>query len=259
MKREKILCFLFGLLLVIPNFIDFRFECPSEKPLFEEEFEPDLVSMIRSMDELETLADLHGYSPESLYYWNNVAGLIRKRFYHSYSVYSTDENWIAAVSGWIASPLLGLYFQYPVLPDDILKHPMASCSQQGIVLQALMKRRGISYKTVEYHGEGAGHYAVAALIEGEWYYFDTNKEYLLIDGNRAKVAQIMDVEYRCLIYPKMDCEDVKAMGEPILSEENPPLAPMMSLFHQVSWFLSKSLWLIFLCVWFFYERIVKII
>src|SRR2546423_10838183 len=80
----------------------------------------------------------------TLDYYNYVAAIIRKRFYHGYSYYKIKDNPIAFLSGMLIWNNLSAI----VLPDDILKHPMAACSQQSIVLMEVFKKKGINFRKV---------------------------------------------------------------------------------------------------------------
>src|SRR4051794_27090419 len=68
---------------------------------------------------------------------------VRDRFIHGESLLSYHHNWLAALAGafWIN-------LRMPVLPDDILHHRRAICSQQAIVFMELLKRNGVSYASV---------------------------------------------------------------------------------------------------------------
>lgn len=238
----KYICYLLltlSVLFLIPNFLPFHLERltePEEKEHFDK-FRKDLYFKIQSLDDLEKYANTIESDPTKLAYWNNMAYLLRNRFYHGFSAASLEENWIAAIAGYFYSPKI--YFQYNVLPDDIMKYPMAGCSQQGIILQTLLKNKGINYKTVQFNH----HYAVTAEIEGKWYFFDTNIEPKFVNGNRPSVDKLSDIQYVEKIYPQFtENEVIKTLGTPHLSENNPPLASNMTIFHKVSYFLSKTLW-----------------
>lgn len=238
----KYFCYLlltFSILFLVPNFLPIHLERlrePEEKAKYDR-FRKDLYLKIQSLDELEKYAETIESDSTKLAYWNNMAYLLRNRFYHGFSAYSLEENWVAAILGYYYSPKL--YFQFIVLPNDIMKYPMAGCSQQGIILQSLFKQKGINFKTVEFNH----HYAVTAEIEGKWYFFDTDKEPTFIDGKRPTVDQLNNIKYTEKIYSQFTAKEVdEVLGKPTLGEINPPLAPNMMIFHQVSYFLSKTLW-----------------
>ncbi len=239
MKYYCYLLLTLSLLLLAPNFLPFHLEQlndSSQKNDYDD-FNSDLASQIKSLEDLDNLSNSVNGNEQTLEYWNNVAKNLRQKFYHGYSAYTLQENWVAALAGYFFSPKI--YFQYIVSPDDIMKYPMAACSQQGIVLQTLFNKKGINYKTVKFNH----HYAVAAEIEGDWYFFDTNIEPDFIDGKRPTLNQIEDIQYLKAIYPQFDFEEVKrVLGKPEYTENNPSMAPKMMFFHQVTYYLSKTLW-----------------
>jgi hypothetical protein len=208
-----------------------------EEKYHYDKFNQDTFLKIQSIQDLEQYANKLESDSNKISYWNNVDMLLRNRFYHGFSAYSFKENWIAAVLGYFYSP--NIYFQYTVLPEDIMKYPMAGCSQQGIVLQTLFRKKGINYKTIQFNA----HYAVAGKIEGRWYFFDTNIEPTFKNGKRPSVDKLDNFEYVEDIYPQLSNEEVeRVLGKPQLSEDNPQLATNMAIFHKISYFISKSLW-----------------
>ncbi len=239
-KYVLILYAVFLFITLIPNFLPFQLEnvANSESRPTYDRYEARLSSKLNSMDELERYLDSSNLDPQSIAYWNNAATVLRKRFYHSFSAYSLDENWLAAVAGY-AVP--SIYFQYPVQPAEVVEYEMAGCSQQGIVLQTLMNRKGINYKTVGFNH----HYAVAGEIDGKWFYFDTNIEPEIDQSNRPTVGDIKNQSKLREIYPQFSEQEVKnLLGPPRLSVENIALAPNMSLFHTTTYWLSRTLWII---------------
>lgn len=240
MKYFSLLSLILCFITLLPNFLPYHLERltePSQK-LKHEVFDPELAENVKSLEDIEKL--LEKKEPQTLEYWNDAAAILRERFYHGFSAYALNENWIAAFMGYVFSPKI--YFQSIVLPEDILKYPMAGCSQQGIVLQTLFKRKGIDYKTVAFNH----HYAVAAFIEGRWYFFDTNIEPVFINGRRPTLSDIEGSDYLKHIYPNFSSEEVeRLLGNPNETLVNPFLAPNMTLFHKITYFLSKTLWILF--------------
>ena len=111
-----------------------------------EEYDPSYYKKFRT---IESVIDCANSAPEageknSLPYYNVVAEVIRKRFYHAYSHYQFSDNplsYLAGISIW--SHLSAI-----VIPDDIMKHPMAACSQQSLVLMEIFKRNKIDYRKI---------------------------------------------------------------------------------------------------------------
>ena len=145
-------------------------EYKTNKGLAWEEYDSSYFLKYRSVEDV--MADADGQFPvakqTSLAYFNYVAEIIRKRFYHGYSYYNLSDNPIAFIGGKFTKGHLAAI----VLPNDIMKHPMAACSQQAIVLMDIFRKKGVAYRKVEFRH----HYTVEAMIEGDWRYFDTDLE-----------------------------------------------------------------------------------
>jgi hypothetical protein len=107
---------------------------------------------------------------------NGIDRFVRDRFFHGSSYLDWRENWLAALSGFAWVNL-----KVPVLPDDIMRHRRAICSQQAIVFMELLRRNGLHAGAVVASwpssdpGSG-GHFALAARIDGSWIYFDPDQE-----------------------------------------------------------------------------------
>ena len=175
---------------------------------------------------------------------------VRDRFFHGISLFSVQENWIAALSGavWIN-------LRNPVRPDDILKHRRAICSQQAIVFMELLKRFGIEYGSVMFSWPGVGgdqgHFAVAARVDGEWQFFDPNLE---AAGMRVPLASVISGERLQELYagrPEYDSrlQHAAANGNIKLAHVNQFPAPRGAAFQAVSGWLSAYGWLALGALW----------
>jgi hypothetical protein len=150
---------------------------PVPSPL-REDWRPDLAR-IRSID--AAMAVLPAYvAREKGSREARIAGgidrFVRARFFHGLSYLDWRENWLAALAGFAWANL-----QVPVLPDDILRHRRAICSQQAIVFMELLRRHGIHTAAVlaawpSSDPAGGGHFALTARIDGRWLYFDPDQE-----------------------------------------------------------------------------------
>src|SRR6476646_7918330 len=94
----KLLLIAISALLLLPNFFNVHLE---ETPQYDhkELFDPRL-SYINSVDKLievsDSIAKQENIAPNSFAYERVVYHLIRERFYHGFSRYSLNQNWIAA-------------------------------------------------------------------------------------------------------------------------------------------------------------------
>lgn len=168
--KTKALLISLSVLLLIPNFIkkDINGESTYNKV---ERFDPHLGN-INSIDKLEKYVDAEAaikhININSEKYAALLAYIISCRFYHGFSHFSLSENWMAS----LGEKVFGYGLASKVDPDDIMEHPYAACSQQAIVMMAVLKRKNIDYRKVGF----PHHYALEAKIDNNWYYFDPNME-----------------------------------------------------------------------------------
>jgi hypothetical protein len=210
-----------------------------------EKFNAKMI-VINSFEKLEdslTVRIQNNYADTGLLV-NAIDDILRTRFFHSYSTYTYRDNWIAT--------LLGNYvwadFKYVVIPQDIIKYPMAACSQQGLLFQALLKKHHIKFATVQFKNTDgkSGHYAVNAHYQGSWHYFDSNMEPKKIKGNPSMQTLLHD-SLLTKVYPLENKKwlEGKIKGNLIQRvNENKEGASRMILFHYFTAFMSNWLWLI---------------
>lgn len=202
-----------------------------------EEYDSTLFYRLQNIDDIISYADSVEGSDQrqTLSYCEILASTIRKRFYHiGYSYYSLEDNWIA----WLAGNLIWDHLHAIVLPDDILKHPGAACSQQAIVLKDCFKRAGIDYREVNLKG----HFVLEGKIEGQWHLFDTNLEPSFPKGRKALDALLRSRElaqaYKHALTPS---QVEKIFAHPVYGEPNAPIAPNATFFQRTTGFLSLTL------------------
>ena len=168
--KTRILLVSLSALLVIPNFIE---KDINGEPVYNgvERFNPRLACL-NSTDKLERYVDdnaaLQQINIYSEKYMALLAYVISCRFYHGFSHYKLNENWIAAIS----EKLFGNGLASEVEPDMILQHPYAACSQQALVMMDILRRKNIHYRKVGF----PHHYAIEIMINKNWYFFDPNME-----------------------------------------------------------------------------------
>lgn len=203
-----------------------------------EKYEPQLQDKIYDISSLLAYVDGQADTDRNtLQYFNTLNSTVRKRFYHGYSYYSLSENWIAALAGkFVWSHLSAI-----VDPDDLLRYPMAACSQQAIVIMECCRQNHVPYRPVYYEH----HYALEAYIDGKWYYADPNMEPVYPNGRRTSLKALVDSGYLANIYRHvLSPQQVKELlGTPRYGEVNLPVAAKARLFHTVTKFLSRWLWL----------------
>lgn len=248
----KILLITFSVLFLLPNFLSVSLEKP---PRYDnkEQFDPKLA-YINSIDKLifvaDSIADKTNIDKTSLQYAVTVSKIIRKRFYHGFSKYPLQQNWIAATSEKIA----GYGLASIVKPDDILKYNYGGCSQQAILLMEAMKRKNISYRYVGF----PHHYAMELKFNANWYFFDPNMEPNIPDNERLEsnwncCADSLKKFYDTTRYKDLDWKFGKN-EELKFGKENAAYAPNAALFQTATKYLSKTLWLFPLIIAFYPRR-----
>lgn len=204
-----------------------------------EAYAPDLFPKLQSVDAILSYADatIGSENRTSLEYAEFLALTLRKRFYHGYSYYTPKDNWMA----WLSGKLIWSELNAIVLPDDILKHPNAACSQQAIVLSACFEKIGIPYREVDL----VGHFVLEGKIDSNWYYFDTNLEPQFVNKRKSLQELISGNELMASYANKLQEDDFRTVFSSITYKpENAPIALKAMIFHRVTGFLSLVLLLL---------------
>lgn len=246
----KFLLIAISALLLLPNFLNVHL---AEKPQYDnkERFNPRLA-YINTTERLITVADSiaqkNNVPENSIAYAVTVAKILRDRFYHGFSRYPVNENWIAAS----AEHLLGYGLAAIVDPDDILKYNFGGCSQQSIVLTEVMKKKNIPFRSVGF----PHHYATELKFDNNWYFFDPNMEPNIPDSARLEskwhgYTDNLKKYYDTTRFKNLDW--ILGNNDVTFGKVNAPAAPNARLFHTTTKFLSKTLWL-FPLFFVFYRR-----
>ena len=227
-------------LLLLPLFFNISLE---KEPVYNnrELFDPSL-SGINSIHTLIDYADSSAKKEHirngSLGYAIFVSCIIKKRFYHGFSNYTLQQNWIAATAQYF----FGKSLAAPVKPDEILQYPYAGCSQQAIVLMAVMKEKNVSYRSVSF----PHHYAMELNFNDTWYFFDPDMEPEIKENERNedkwKGSADYLKQYYNANYNHLDWTFGKSVPL-IFGIKNADPAPRASLFQTVTKYLSRILWI----------------
>ncbi len=247
----KLLLIAISALLLLPNFFKVHLESPPKYDQ-KEQFDPRLA-YINSTEKLieisDSIAKQKNVSHDSLAYAIIVSQILKNRFYHGFSRYPVNQNWIAAVGEYF----FGYGLASIVKPDDILKYSFGGCSQQSIVLMEAMKRKNVSYRFVGF----PHHYATELKFNNNWYFFDPNMEPNIPDSNRLESKWNSCTDSLKKYYDTARFKDLDwAFGknrDVIFGNVNAAAAPRVSAFHTTTKYLSKSMWL-FPLVFVFYRR-----
>ncbi|MES2514089.1 MAG: hypothetical protein V4580_08080 [Bacteroidota bacterium] len=102
-----------------------------------------------------------------------VSGTVKRRFYHGLSCYSLSQNWICYTLGEICWSHISAI----VNPDDILGYPEGLCSQQNIIFMEVLRKKGITTRTVGLGvEEGPGHFLCEVRYNNGWHLYDVDVE-----------------------------------------------------------------------------------
>jgi len=248
----KLLTFFLALLLFLPLLFNISID---RKPEYDrkELFDPSLSS-INSIQNLvgysDSLAILNHIKPGSLGYGVLVGSILRKRFYHGFSSYTLQENWLAVT----AQLLFGRGLAAPVDPDEILKYPYAGCSQQAIVMMAAMKEKGVAYRSVGF----PHHYATELCIKNNWYFFDSNMEPKIKEKERKEKYWKGSADSLKKFY-NGDHQYINwAFGNSVpvvFGKTNADPAPHAYIFQEFTKFLSRIIWGFPLCFFVYRYKI----
>jgi hypothetical protein len=241
----KVLLMTLSVLLAIPNFIDRDL---SEHPVYNkvEKFSPSL-STINTVDKLERYVDMLAVQKNipipSVEYCILLENTVSQRFYHGFSHYKLNENWIAAVI-----QLPGTGTSCKVQPNDILKNENAACSQQALVMMEVLTRKKISYRKIGF----PHHFAMEANIDGGWYFLDANMEPEISvsarnhenwKGSGDRLKQFYEPSRHNSMDYQFGHNKFATIGA-----VNAEAAPRLKIFQSITAMLSKLLWLLPLVV-----------
>lgn len=167
--------------------------------------------------------------------------LLRDRFYAGYARYSFHDNWIA----WLSAKAINPDYDAIVAPNDILANDWAACSQQAIVVQAVLQKMGVPFASVGVEH----HFFSVASLGGEWFIVDPFGPIARDRTRLHKLEEVMTREGRDRYFITPES---KAFGQsfawkvPEVKSINQFPAPRALLFHQLTAWASDWLWLVLL-------------
>lgn len=173
--------------------------------------------------------------------------VVRKRFFHGYSLYGFGNNHVAMLASKASIGGLSAI----VLPNDILKFPYAACSQQSIVLMDVLRQKGFRTRKVGFLGKLGGHFCFEVFYNGAWHFVDPNMEpdMAVLDAYNQPgidfLAGHTDILLRAYKqYPREKVLDL--FTSYTYGKVNAPAAPNAFIFQKVTKFLSYTIWTFFL-------------
>lgn len=237
---QKVVLVVLVILLLLPSLFnkDINTRPPYDK---KEKFNPQLAHL-NTIGKLESytdsIADNRNISTNSYEYAELLESVVEERFYHGFSHFSLSENWIAALCGNIFEEGLACKVQ----PDDIMQSSNAACSQQSIVMMAVLRNKNIAYRKIGF----PHHYALEILDKGNWYFIDADMEPSITKAERMESSwnhqnDLLKKHYDPNRFSDLDYKfgsNLTAINGPI----NEIPARNARIFHTASSVLSKILW-----------------
>lgn len=234
-----------------------RFNSQLETRISNDKFDQSL-SRINSVKSFTNFCDsIYGAKQiavkDSGVYANLVNRVILYRFQHGYTWYHFGHNYLAK----LIAPMLNKNLSSIVVPDDILKYPLAACSQQSIVGMKVLMDKGFDVRRVGFYDpKFGGHFCYEVNYANSWHFYDPNREpdeEVLDKYNRPGIQYLSEhPDVLVAAYPRDDSSFVvslyqtyKTGGEGTLPGRN------ARLFQQLTKFLSYTVW-IFLGLLYFY-------
>lgn len=241
-----------SILLFLPNLFNIDIFSKA-KYNNREKFNPQLL-YINTIEKLEKYIDSivvkKKYSPKSFDYVKSTTEAIKYRFYHGFSHFSLSENWMAALTGKIIKEDHACKVQ----PEAIMEDSYAACSQQEIVMMAILRKNNIPYRAVLF----PHHYAIEAFVENNWFYFDPNMDPEITKEQRMETSwnhhsDTLKRYYDTLLFKDLDY--IFGVGLTALNGNvNQIPAPNARLFQSITGVLSKIIWCVPLLLLFFYSK-----
>ena len=234
-----------------------RFNEKLETRVSSDKFDPALASL-NSVDMFINFCDsVYGSKTiaanDSGKYANLVSRVIRYRFQHGYTWYHFGHNYIAK----LVAPMLNKNLSAIVVPDDILKYPLAACSQQSIVGMKVLMDKGYDVRKVGFYDSTlGGHFCYEVQYGNSWHFYDPNREpdENLLNGNNRPSIEYLNEHPEILVaaYPRDDKNYVLSLYKTYkIQDEGKLPGGNARLFQQLTKFLSYTLW-IFLGLLYFY-------
>jgi hypothetical protein len=181
-------------------------------------------------------------------YTDVVSRAVRNRFFHGYSYYGYGNNYVAKVVSKLTIPGLSAL----VIPDEILQHPYAACSQQSIVMMEVLKDKGFTTRKIAFQGKKfGGHFAFEVFYDGTWHFNDPNMEpdnaTLNMHGRPGIDFLVRNPEVLLKAYYRYGSEQIMDIF-PTYSygAVNEFPAPKALIFQNLTRMLSYTIWLPFL-------------
>jgi len=225
-----------------------------------EYFDPSLMrlnTVSRFVEYCDSVYGNKGINASDTDHYATIVSLtLRGRFYHGYSYYKLGQNFLAN----IFAPFIHRDLSAIVIPDDMLKHPNAACSQQSIIGMEVFRRKGFSVRKISFYNKNyGGHFCFEAFYAGKWHFFDPDLEPEIHTLARlgqppiaelAKYPQLVNALYARNKRNYVQDEHTKYTYGKI----NKFPAPNARLYQYVTKYLSYTLWFWLILLYLFVRK-----
>ena len=218
-----------------------------------ERYDPAL-KQIRTLSRLKSLVEKksttrgfvnNGAIVDSAGYAFILDSILQYRFYSGFGDYSWRHNYLAGLAGLLVMRDLAT----SVLPKDIIRFDGAICSQQAILFQHVLRQKGYKTRRIGFRSEDLGHYASEVYYDKEFHFFDSNLEAVYEDYRHVpSINQLCaDTAYLKKVYESSPIVDklshMYTHHQLLPGPTNQPLAPEAALFHNITGFMSHTLFI----------------
>jgi hypothetical protein len=272
LKASKILFFTLFLASFVLFILEFlptsnifrKIDFHRDKDSLLEEYNPSL-SRLNSVEKLENYCDSI-YNSRNLKSDKSISNdvypgiaveAIKQKFYHGYSYFGISDN-------YLAKALEPIFINKPVSaivdPEDIVKYPMAACSQQSILLTKLLTNKGYNVRKVGfYNPQVGGHFAIEVFYNDSWHFYDPNKEmdfaYLQTLNRPSAEFLASNPEILVKAYQYRESETMLKMFPTYFYGKPNKIEGLNALMYQkATKILSYTLWIFFLALYFIARR-----
>ena len=219
-----------------------------------ESFDPALLRLTTVSSFVDYCDSMYGATVIAAADTEKYAGILsqtlRSRFYHGYSHYSLGQNSFA----YLLAPVIKSDLDAVVLPNDILKFPMAACSQQSIIGMEAYRRKGISVRKVGFYSAAfGGHFCFEAFFGDRWHFFDPDLEPQLSLMARQHFPSIEALISNDTLLHQVYANQNQVLASKLLYTYfyGPPdqfPAPNARIFQYLTKYLSYFLWLVLIAL-----------
>jgi len=225
-----------------------------------EYFDPSLMhlnSVTKFVDYCDSIYGSHSIRAGDTDRYAIIASLLlRGRFYHGYSCYKLGQNFLAT----IFAPFIHKDLSAIVIPDDILKHPNAACSQQSIIGMELFKRKGFNVRKVGFFNKNyGGHFCFEVFYNARWHFFDPDLEPEIHTLARLGQPSIAELAKNTQLVNSLYARNKRNYVQDELTtftygKINKFPAPNARFYQYVTKYLSYTLWFWLIMLYFFVRK-----